>query len=130
MDAEAAFYRADPLRGAADWLRDAFGHLADLPASGGILDRAHSLVWSVPLGDDACRDLLTYWRETGEGGVLMHGLASPTLDTRFLGDLYQDLSDLAKKKYALLQTPVFVEEFILDRTLTPPLPSSAFPDSV
>ena len=40
-------------------------------------------------------------------------------DTRFLGDLYQDLSEQARKKYALLQTPVFVEEFILDRTLTP-----------
>ncbi len=42
-------------------------------------------------------------------------------DTRFLGDLYQELSERAKKKYALLQTPVFVEEFILDRTLTPAL---------
>ena len=40
-------------------------------------------------------------------------------DTRFLGDLYQELSERAKKKFALLQTPVFVEEFILDRTLTP-----------
>ena len=42
-------------------------------------------------------------------------------DTRFLGDLYQDLSEAARKKYALLQTPEFVEEFILDRTLTPAL---------
>ncbi|MGI8845848.1 MAG: BREX-2 system adenine-specific DNA-methyltransferase PglX [Thermoleophilaceae bacterium] len=38
---------------------------------------------------------------------------------RFLGDLYQDLSEAAKKRYALLQTPEFVEEFILDRTLDP-----------
>ena len=38
-------------------------------------------------------------------------------DTRFLGDLYQDLSEAARKKYALLQTPEFVEEFILDHTL-------------
>ena len=36
-----------------------------------------------------------------------------------LGDLYQDLSEAARKKYALLQTPRFVEAFILDRTLTP-----------
>jgi type I restriction-modification system DNA methylase subunit len=42
-------------------------------------------------------------------------------DTRFLGDLYQDLSAAARKKYALLQTPDFVEEFILDHTLTPAL---------
>ncbi|MEX1224994.1 MAG: BREX-2 system adenine-specific DNA-methyltransferase PglX, partial [Pirellulales bacterium] len=36
-------------------------------------------------------------------------------------DLYQDLSEAARKKYALLQTPEFVEEFILDRTLDPAL---------
>ena len=44
-----------------------------------------------------------------------------TLDTRFLGDLYQDLSEAARKKYALLQTLEFVEDFILDRTLDPAL---------
>ncbi|RLS81620.1 MAG: BREX-2 system adenine-specific DNA-methyltransferase PglX, partial [Planctomycetota bacterium] len=32
-----------------------------------------------------------------------------------------ELSERAKEKFALLQTPVFVEEFILDRTLTPAL---------
>ena len=36
-------------------------------------------------------------------------------------DARQDLSDEARKRYALLQTPAFVEEFILDRTLTPAL---------
>ncbi|MCA1676052.1 MAG: hypothetical protein LC799_29055, partial [Actinobacteria bacterium] len=40
-------------------------------------------------------------------------------DTRFLGDLYQDLSETARDRFALLQTPEFVEEFILDLTLTP-----------
>ena len=59
--------------------------------------------------------------------MLLADLRSPDLDTRFLGDLYQDLSDLAKKKYALLQTPVFVEEFILDRTLTPALREFGLP---
>src|SRR5699024_2846974 len=33
--------------------------------------------------------------------------------------LYQDLSESTRKKYALLQTPEFVEEFILDYTLEP-----------
>jgi SAM-dependent methyltransferase len=50
-----------------------------------------------------------------------HDFTDPDLDTRFLGDLYQDLSEPVRKKYALLQTPEFVEEFILDRTLTPAL---------
>ena len=39
--------------------------------------------------------------------------------TCFLGDLDQDLSEAARKEYALLQTPEFVEEFILDRTFGP-----------
>ena len=43
------------------------------------------------------------------------------VDTRFLGDVYQDLSEYAKKTYALLQTPTFVEEFILDQTMEPAL---------
>ena len=51
----------------------------------------------------------------------MHDLADSSLSTRFLGDLYQDLSEHAKKRFALLQTPIFVEAFILDRTLAPAL---------
>src|SRR5581483_7570446 len=47
-------------------------------------------------------------------------------DTRVLGDLYQDLSETARDKYALLQTPRFVEEFILDRTLTPAIEEFGF----
>ena len=51
----------------------------------------------------------------------MHDFSDPDWNTRFLGDLYQDLSEATRKKYALLQTPEFVEEFILDRTLEPAL---------
>jgi type I restriction-modification system DNA methylase subunit len=56
-----------------------------------------------------------------ETGRLVHDFADTTWNTRFLGDLYQDLSEQARKRYALLQTPEFVEEFILDRTLEPAL---------
>ena len=74
----------------------------------------------VPSGDAATR-LLNFWRERDESGALIRDLSDPDLDTRFLGDLYQDISEDAKKRYALLQTPVFVEEFILDRTMEPAL---------
>jgi hypothetical protein len=43
----------------------------------------------------------------------------PGTETRFLGDLYQDLSEAVRKRYALLQTPDFVEKFILEQTLAP-----------
>ncbi|WP_305016969.1 hypothetical protein [Mycobacterium tuberculosis] len=49
-----------------------------------------------------------------------YDFTDPDWNTRFLGDLYQDLSEAARKRYALLQTPEFVEEFILDRRLHRP----------
>ena len=44
----------------------------------------------------------------------------------FLGELYQDLSESARKRYALLQAPVFVEQFILDRTFKPAIETFGF----
>lgn len=52
-------------------------------------------------------------------GAIVHDFTDPDWDTRFLGDLYQDLSESVRKRYALLQTPEFVERFILDYTLEP-----------
>jgi hypothetical protein len=61
-----------------------------------------------------------FWQQQDPNtGALMHDFTDATWNTRFLGDLYQDLSEATRKRYALLQTPEFVEEFILDRTLTP-----------
>ena len=62
-------------------------------------------------------ELIKFWRNRSDDGKLVHDLQDETLSTRFLGDLYQNLSKHAKDTYALLQTPVFVEEHILDRTL-------------
>ena len=74
-----------------------------------------------PSGDAAMK-LLKFWREMEAAtGHLKRSFQVESGDTRFLGDLYQELSERAKKKFALLQTPVFVEEFILGGTLTPAL---------
>jgi hypothetical protein len=74
------------------------------------------------LGGDAAKELRNFWQRIDpETGNLVHDFTERNWDTRFLGDLYQDLSEAARKKYALLQTPDFVEEFILDRTLEPAL---------
>lgn len=121
LDAESAFYLELPSRNSRDWLRAGFGALADLPAGSGVLDRVHSHVWSAPLSTDGCTAILEFWRATNPDGSLKRSLSSAAWDTRFLGDIYQDLSESAKKKYALLQTPDFVEEFILDQTLEPAL---------
>jgi len=74
------------------------------------------------LSGDAAGELLNFFQKIDAStGDLVHDFTDPNWDTRFLGDLYQDLSEAARKKFALLQTPDFVEEFILDRTLEPAL---------
>lgn len=119
VENEQAFYATSPTATSRDWLQDAFRTLADLPAGRPLVDPDHSAVWHAPVSAAASDALLAFFRRTTPGGELVHDFSDPDLGTRFLGDLYQDLSDYAKKTYALLQTPVFVEEFILDLTLTP-----------
>jgi len=72
-----------------------------------------------PTGDGAHELLDFFQKVTPDSGALIHDFTDPEWNTRFLGDLYQDLSESARERYALLQTPDFVEEFILDRTLNP-----------
>jgi hypothetical protein len=111
----ATAYRTENFRtNERDWLRLAFTHLAGLSGTKDIFDE-HNPVWRFDIPGDAAMQLLDQFRR----GVGVGMLTDPALDTRFLGDLYQDLSAHAKKTYALLQTPEFVEEFILDRAFEP-----------
>ncbi|MFF9478339.1 BREX-2 system adenine-specific DNA-methyltransferase PglX [Streptomyces sp. NPDC014733] len=117
------------------WLETAFAELGAGQAGRLLFDRDHNPLYQIPLSHDGAGALLAFWREqkaaeaedgSGSTSVLVHDFTDPLSedgtkgwDTRFLGDLYQDLSEAARKTYALLQTPEFVEEFILDRTMTP-----------
>ena len=120
LDAQLAFFRTHPEDTDREWLQAAIDHLAGLPATKALVD-SHSALHLVSPSGNAVTALLDFWRRRSEDGALVHDLADSSLSTRFLGDLYQDLSQHAKDTYALLQTPVFVEEFILDRTLEPAL---------
>ncbi|HUZ54490.1 MAG TPA: BREX-2 system adenine-specific DNA-methyltransferase PglX [Streptosporangiaceae bacterium] len=120
LDAQLTFFRAHPEDTDREWLEAAIAHLASLPATKALID-SHSALHLISPSGDAVTALLDFWRRRSEEGTLVHDLADSSLSTRFLGDLYQDLSQHAKDTYALLQTPVFVEEFILDRTLEPAL---------
>ncbi|MCX5288595.1 BREX-2 system adenine-specific DNA-methyltransferase PglX [Streptomyces sp. NBC_00183] len=108
------------------WLEKAFEELGRGQAGRLLFDQRHNPLYQVPLSHDGARELVAFWRGRDEAGVLVHDFTDPLnedgtegWDTRFLGDLYQDLSEAARKTYALLQTPEFVEEFILDRTMNP-----------
>ncbi|MCH0556889.1 BREX-2 system adenine-specific DNA-methyltransferase PglX [Streptomyces sp. MUM 16J] len=108
------------------WLEKAFDELGQGQAGRLLFDKRHNPLYQIPLSHDGARELVEFWRGRDEAGVLVHDFTDPLnedgtegWDTRFLGDLYQDLSEAARKTYALLQTPEFVEEFILDRTMNP-----------
>ncbi|MCX5386196.1 BREX-2 system adenine-specific DNA-methyltransferase PglX [Streptomyces sp. NBC_00083] len=119
-DHDAAFFAANPEKNDRDWIVAAFDHLAGTnPTVAGLFDRRHNPLWEISPSYEAATALLKFWRRVDSDGELIHSFVDGDLDTRFLGDLYQDLSEHARKTYALLQTPVFVEEFILDLTLEP-----------
>ncbi|MEU4076351.1 BREX-2 system adenine-specific DNA-methyltransferase PglX [Streptomyces venezuelae] len=119
-DRQAAFFRERPELNDRDWLVAGFEALAGShEAVAGLFDRGHNPLWELTPSYEAATRLLGFWRERGADGEIVHEFADEELDTRFLGDLYQDLSEHARKTYALLQTPEFVEEFILDLTLEP-----------
>lgn len=120
LDAERAYFREHPLDTATHWLRSAIDYLKKLPATAQLVDE-HAPLRQVPISGRMAERILAFWRARDDDGALLRDFHDPQLGTRFLGDLYQDLSEHAKETYALLQTPEFVEEFILDQTMDPAL---------
>ena len=120
LDETSLFFRQHPTSSERDYFEHVFTEVGRLPGMKDFFDRRHNPLWRVGPTADAAKSLLEFWRKSDpDTGRIIHDFTDAEWNTRFLGDLYQDLSEAARKKYALLQTPVFVEEFILDRTLTP-----------
>ena len=120
LDAQLDFARANPMKTDFAWLDSARIALRDVKATSDLVER-HSPIHFAQLPGEAAKRIIEFWREQSDDGALVWDFRDDSLDTRFLGDLYQDLSEYAKKTFALLQTPVFVEEFILDQTMEPAL---------
>ena len=115
------YFRSHPTETDREYLLAGFSKLAKLSGGAEIFGQ-HNPVYEVPtwLSGDAAGELLKFFQQIDPAtGTLVHDFTDANWDTRFLGDLYQDLSERARKKYALLQTPQFVEQFILERTLEP-----------
>ncbi|WP_280356645.1 BREX-2 system adenine-specific DNA-methyltransferase PglX [Nocardia otitidiscaviarum] len=130
-----AYVESDPDPTYRGWLERAFTELGTGQSGKLLFDPTHNPLYQIPLSHDGARDLIEFWRDRDQTGALIHDFTDPLdpdgitgWDTRFLGDLYQDLSENARKTYALLQTPEFVEEFILDRTLTPAIKEFGYED--
>ena len=130
LDEHNLYFRAHPKETDREYLLHVFRAVASLPVAGQLFDDRHNPLWSLDpeiLSGDAATRLLGLWQRIDpDSGTLAHDFTDPAWDTRFLGDLYQDLSESARKRYALLQTPEFVEEFILDRTFDPAVEEFGF----
>lgn len=119
-DRNQAFFAANPSATDRDYLLAAFAEVQRHPVTAALFDERHNPIYRLGPSADGARALIELLRKIDPtSGALVHDFTDPARGTRFLGDLYQDLSESARKRFALLQTPEFVEEFILDRTLTP-----------
>jgi len=132
-EAQEQFFRDCPAETNRGWLLASLDAVRVTQVGDFLLSERHNPLYQIPISHDAAKALIAFWRRRGEDGRLVHDFTDPewntrfigdlyedlTRGTRFFGDLYQDVSESARKTYALLQTPEFVEEFILDLTLTP-----------
>ena len=119
-DRHEAYFRMHPLESDREYLLACFTEAGTLPGLHTFFDAAHNPVFRLGISGDAAMSLRQFWQQQDPNtGALLHDFTDASWNTRFLGDLYQDLSEATRKRYALLQTPEFVEEFILDRTLNP-----------
>lgn len=126
-DRAEAWFRARPLDTDRDYLLAAFHEAATLPGLKTFFDAEHNPVFRIHISADAAMGVRAFWQQIDpDSGALKHDFTDADWNTRFLGDLYQDLSEATRKRYALLQTPEFVEEFILDRTLDPAIQQFGF----
>lgn len=126
-DRHEAYFQAHPMESDRDYLLAAFREAGTLPGLRTFFDEAHNPAFRLGISGDAAMAVRQFWQQVDPNtGALLHDFTDAAWNTRFLGDLYQDLSEATRKRYALLQTPEFVEEFILDRTLTPAIREFGF----
>lgn len=115
-----AYFNQHPTHAERDYLLQLFAQLEQQLVMAELLDHRHNPLWQIPVSADGAKALIDFFQKIDpESGLIVHDFTDPQWDTRFLGDLYQDLSEAVRKRYALLQTPEFVESFILDYTLEP-----------
>ena len=116
-DSEHGFFQLFPALGPRDYLLTVFRELSRLPGAEDLLGPRRNPAWRLAPSNAATQKLLDAWRKDDQARTPLWTFEGT--ETRFVGDLYQDLSADARERFALLQTPDFVERFILKLTLDP-----------
>jgi hypothetical protein len=130
-DAHQHYFLSHPRETDREYLLSIFDELAVSPGTSGIFG-PHNALREIPnwLSGDTAREVIQFFQKIDANtGLIVHDFSDASWDTRFLGDLYQDLSAYARSRYALLQTPHFIEQFLLDRTLEPAIDEFGLTDS-
>src|SRR3954447_25416776 len=109
------YFRKHPHDSDREYLKFVFREIRKIPATAELFDEGKTPLWAVDPSGDAAKQLLDYFREIdAEEGGLKRSFRTVSVDTqpiadvyeklapqaRFLGDLYQDLSEQTRKKYA------------------------------
>ncbi len=114
-------YRSGLHKTDRDYLVVCFDEISRLPGVAGLFDKEHNPLYQLSPTGHGARAIIDFFQRTGDDGDLLYNFSDTIDNTRFLGDLYQNISESARKRYALVQTPDFVVDFILDRTMNPAL---------
>ena len=101
-DRRTLFLRPDPNLTDRDYLLHVFGEVAKLPGVAGLFDPKHNPLYSLqPTAQGAARIVEFFQKVDPDSNALIHDFTDPAHGTRFLGDLYQNLSESERKLYAL-----------------------------
>lgn len=108
-----------PGRSVREDLQSTLEHVAGLPLWAPIVATLRDRTGKLAPSANAAELLLEFIRRPDAAGRRQWQFSA--VSGRLWGDLYQDLSPTLRAEHGMIQTPEFVEAFILDHTLTPAL---------
>lgn len=125
-DSLKLFLEIAPSLNERDYLLTVFRELTRFPATKDLFDARHNPVWLLTPSAEGAKALVRLLQQPRAD---LPAFRFGQSDTGFLGWIYQDLDAHVRKRFALLQTPRFVESFILDRTLEPAIEKFGLDDT-
>ncbi|WBO65022.1 BREX-2 system adenine-specific DNA-methyltransferase PglX [Streptomyces camelliae] len=109
----------------SDLVVHAVDRLRAHPVAATVFSPASHPLWHMTLSDDACQELLSFWRRRTSDGALLHDFTDASRSTEFLADLHSALNERARRSYGQVRTPAFVVDLIHDLVLEPALAERA-----
>jgi len=109
QDQREAYFKQHSTLSDRDYLLQVFEDASTLRGCSDLFSKAHNPLWAQDgflMDADAASRLIAFFQQLNAESAnaeLIHDFTDPALGTRFLGDLYQNLSEAARNKYALLR---------------------------